>query len=170
MRTDSHPDGVANLSPVLKTRVVAANSLYDWACRLMVKLSQCKRLWSVEWKRVEESVTTCKFCADMCMFGGERLKHTGIASNNSCFSAINVACNNHLHKPRWLVDGKFDTASEAMYPKHFACALAAVVHDYCTQQCHISLPRLGKPMSDIDHARTRSHSCVACKFGCATTC
>ena len=54
------------------------------------------------------------------MFGGRRLKRTGIATNCENIHSFAMQCDGlHEHAPYEFRNGQFDTALEAEYPKSF---------------------------------------------------
>ena len=62
------------------------------------------------------------------MFGGQRLKRTCIASNQSSVLSLGIKCDGqHLHAPWTINDGVFDTSLEAEYTPMLAKALATTV-------------------------------------------
>ena len=114
LRTDRWPDGIPTLSGVNLRRVRLANSLYAFMARLIPKLSTHNIVWTVEnpwtsllwktsyWKIVERfKPWYCEL--HNCMFGGARLKRTGIASNTSAVMSLAIHCDGqHSHAP-WSV-------------------------------------------------------------------
>ena len=67
----------------------------------------------------------------MCMFGGRRLKRTGIATNCENVQFFAMQCDGlHEHAPYEFRNGQFDTALEAEYPKCFCEALVRGVTEH----------------------------------------
>jgi len=70
------------------------------------------------------------------MFGGRRLKKTGIATNCANVNAHAMLCDGlHEHAPYEFRNGQFDTALEAEYPRSFCEALVRGVAEHL-QQLH----------------------------------
>ena len=65
------------------------------------------------------------------MFGGKRLKRTGIATNCENLGSYAIQCDGlHEHAPYEFRDGQFDTALEAEYPKNFCEILVRGVAEH----------------------------------------
>lgn len=140
LRSSRFPDGLPHLRGILLTRVKKANVLYKFMCDLIFQLEANSITWTVEnpwtsflwetsfWRGVE-AVFSPVYCElHNCMFGGEGLKRTCVASNNPAVLQLNVLCDGqHSHKPWTFQQGQFDTAREAEYTQQFAKALALAV-------------------------------------------
>eukprot|EP00435_Cladocopium_sp_Y103_P023589 s953_g5.t1 len=144
LRSHQYPEGLPGLSGVSRKRVKQANILYEFCRRIMDICAELNILCIVE--NPESSFFwVTKFMhpkpesfewhiVHACMYGSKRLKKTALLIN---FLAPNLTLkcdNSHEHLP-WthtvLVDPdtnrqvrRFDTASEAEYPKPFCDALA----------------------------------------------
>ena len=118
----------------------AANGLYSFMRKLFLLLDKAGIVWTVEnpftsllWEtsyRREIAAETDPFYCELhnCMFGGQRMKRTCLASNNKAIMALNVPCNSrHAYAPWSMTDGVFDTALEGEYTPMLAKALATVV-------------------------------------------
>ena len=139
LRSSNYPDGLPHLRGMSLTRVRKANVLYKFMCDLIFNLDAQAITWTVEnpwtsflwetsyWRKVQSlSPIYCEL--HNCMFGGERLKRTCLASNNPAVLQLNILCDNqHAHKPWSFQQGQFDTAREAEYTPQFAKALATAV-------------------------------------------
>ena len=140
LRSSRWPDGLPNVTGTNLLRLRAANRLYAFMSKLIIQLESSNITWTVEnpwtsllwvtsyWKKVDSQVHA--FYAELhnCMFGGQRMKRTCIASNNEAVMSLNVLCDgNHEHAPWSMQDGIFDTAREAEYTPALAKALATVI-------------------------------------------
>ena len=76
-----------------------------------------KSSWETSYWRDIAAETDPLYCQLLnCMFGGQRLKRTYLASNNRAIMALKVLCDGrHNHAPWSMTDGVFDTALEAEY-------------------------------------------------------
>ena len=108
--------------------------------RLILKLDKAGIVWTVEnpftsllwetsyWCDIKQHTDPFYCELHNCMFGGQRLKRTCIASNNKAIMALNVLCDGrHEHAPWSMTDGVFDTSLEAEYTPMLAKALASVI-------------------------------------------
>jgi hypothetical protein len=82
-------------------------------------------LWQTSYfDAIKQQTSVFFFQFDMCMFGGSRLKRTGIATNCEHLECFAMQCDGlHEHAPYEFRNGQFDTALEAEYPKSFCEAL-----------------------------------------------
>ena len=108
--------------------------------KLILQLDKAGIVWTVEnpltsllWETSywsEIAAATDPFYCELhnCMFGGQRLKRTCLASNNKAIMALNILCDGrHEHAPWSMTNGVFDTALEAEYTPMLAKALASVI-------------------------------------------
>ena len=140
LRSTRWPDGLPGVSGVNLLRLRAANRLYRFMTELIFKLDEAKITWTVEnpwtsllWETsywVEVATRLRPYYCELhnCMFGGQRLKRTCLASNNQAVMSLNILCDgDHEHAPWSIQDGVFDTAREAEYTPQLAKALATTV-------------------------------------------
>ena len=140
LRSLRWPDGLPNVKGTNLLRLRAANRLYAFMSKLIIKLDDRNITWTVEnpwtsllwntsyWRRVESMVKAYYAEVHNCMFGGQRLKRTCIASNNDAVMALNILCDgSHEHAPWSIQNGVFDTAREAEYTPALAKALATTI-------------------------------------------
>lgn len=139
LRSATFPDGLPGLSGAPLQRVRKANILYRFMVELILVLDSCSICWTVEnpwasflwetsyWKRIHKlRPVYCEL--HNCMFGGERMKRTCIASNNPAVMDLQVLCDGqHHHKPWLYQNGQFDTSKEAEYTPQLARALATTI-------------------------------------------
>ena len=142
LRSDAHPQGLPNLSPVDQARVDKANAVYLFCSEVAEYCTQQGILWFVE--NPENSImwqlpifkvllvhpVVFDVCYDACMFGGIRKKSQRLRTNIVNLSTMALRCDNsHDHAPwRSQEHGllKYHTADEAEYPYLFCEKLAAV--------------------------------------------
>ena len=143
LRTYRWPDGLPALRGVNLQRVRVANRLYSFMSVLILKLHMKGKVWTVEnpwtsllwntsyWRKVQSfNPSCCELECELhnCMFGGQRLKRTCIASNQCSIWSLGIKCDGqHLHAPWTINDGVFDTSLEAEYIPMLARALASTV-------------------------------------------
>ena len=144
-RSELHPRGLPELEgsdPRLHLRVSVANILYDFAAKLMGKMSRLKKVMSVEnpsrsylWHIDEYKALLSPECGDvvwdMCAYGGARKMARRLrCCPVSAFLKLEAKCDNlHPHKS-WTIGGrtsKFGTGEEAVYPDDFCQKLAECV-------------------------------------------
>ena len=139
LRTYKWPDGLPTLRGVSLQRVRLANRLYSYMASLILKLHAKNKAWTVEnpwtsllwctsyWRKLQHLQP---FYCELhnCMFGGQRLKRTCIASNQCSIVSLGIKCDGqHLHAPWTVKDGVFDTSLEAEYTPMLAKALASTI-------------------------------------------
>ena len=144
LRSAAFPNGLPPhmLSPNMLARVRAANRLYLFMQKLIESLSGDK-VWTIEnplrswlwntvyFERISKLTTVYMIQFDMCMFGGRRLKRTGVATNCEHLQNLARACDgNHQHLPFGYSDGRFDTSLEAEYPIKFCEVLVQGVAEH----------------------------------------
>ena len=144
LRSAQFPNGLPPhmLSPNMLARVRAANRLYLFMQKLIRALSP-EQVWTIEnpWRswlwntvyfeRISTLSTVYMIQFDMCMFGGRRLKRTGVATNCEHLQTFSQVCDsNHEHLPFGYHDGRFDTSLEAEYPIKFCEALVQGVAEH----------------------------------------
>ena len=128
--------GLGNLSFVNQKRIQQANFLYEWTCRMVIKLHHRKVHWSVEnpagslmWA-TDPFVALQKAVRDMvafsfhtCMFKSERKKDTALwTSVRALRMFLERKCDEqHQHLPWGVTDGGgFATAEETAYNETLA--------------------------------------------------
>ena len=154
LRSAAFPNGLPPhmLSPNMLARVRAANRLYLFMQKLIESLSP-DQVWTIEnpWRswlwntvyfeRISKMTQVYMIQFDMCMFGGRRLKRTGVAANCEHLQTFSQICDsNHEHLPFGFHDGRFDTSLEAEYPIKFCEALVQGVAEHL--QRHHGWPSL----------------------------
>ena len=140
LRNSKYPDGIPGIKGLHLIKLRAANRLYSFMRKLILQLNKAGIVWTVEnpltsllWETSywsEIAVATDPFYCELhnCMFGGQRLKRTCLASNNKAIMALNILCDGrHEHAPWSMTNGVFDTALEAEYTPMLAKALASVI-------------------------------------------
>ena len=145
LRSHRYPEGLPGLTGVSRKRVKQANILYKFCRRIMdlcedlgklciVENPESSLFWETKFMRPKPNSFKWHI-VHACMYGSKRLKKTALLAN---FSAPNLrlTCDNSHQRLPWThtitVDPetnkqvhKFDTASEAEYPKLFCDALAS---------------------------------------------
>ena len=144
MRSKHFPDGLPPhlLNQNSRDRLRAANRLYHFMQKLILSLPSTT-VWTIEnplrswlwqtsyFQAIKEQIHVFFFQFDMCMFGGRRLKRTGIATNCENVQSFAMQCDGlHEHAPYEFRNGQFDTALEAEYPKSFCEALVRGVTEH----------------------------------------
>ena len=140
LRSSRWPDGLPNVSGTNLLRLRAANRLYAFMSKLILKLDAAGITWTVEnpwssllwetsyWQTIDEKLRPFYCELHNCMFGGQRLKKTCIASNRKSVMGLNILCSGDHDRAPWSIqDGIFDTAREAEYTPALAKALATVI-------------------------------------------
>ena len=140
LRNSTYPDGIPGVKGLHLIKLRAANKLYNFMRKLILLLDKAGVTWTVEnpftslmwetsyWRDVEAATSPFYCELHNCMFGGQRLKRTCLASNNGAIMSLNVLCDGrHEHAPWSMTDGVFDTALEAEYTPMLAKALATTV-------------------------------------------
>ena len=144
MRSKHFPDGLPPhlLTQNSRDRLRAANRLYLFMQKLILSLP-ATTVWTIEnplrswlWQTsyfdaITQQTSVFFFQFDMCMFGGSRLKRTGIATNCEHLECFAMQCDDlHEHAPYEFRNGQFDIALEAEYPKSFCEALVRGVAEH----------------------------------------
>ena len=140
LRSSTYPDGIPGISGLHLVKLRAANRLYSFMRKLIKLMQQKGIIWTVEnpltsllwetsyWLDIAEATDPYYCELHNCMFGGERLKRTCLASNCSAIMALNVLCDgSHEHAPWSITNGVFDTSLEAEYTPTLAKALATTI-------------------------------------------
>ena len=140
LRSLKWPNGLPNVRGTNLLRLRAANRLYSFMSKLILQLDGAGITWTVEnpwtsllwntsyWQEVDKHTNVCYVELHNCMFGGQRLKRTCIASNNNAVMSLNILCDGtHEHAPWSMQNGIFDTAREAEYTPALAKALATTI-------------------------------------------
>ena len=140
LRNSRYPDGIPGVKGLHLIKLRAANKLYNFMRKLILLLDKAGVTWTVEnpftsllwetsyWQDVEAATSPFYCELHNCMFGGQRLKRTCLASNNGAIMSLNVLCDGrHEHAPWSMTDGVFDTSLEAEYTPMLAKALATTV-------------------------------------------
>ena len=190
LRSHKWPLGLPHLSGVSLKRVRTANKLYSFTCRLIRKLDELSKVWTLEnpwssflwstpyWTQVAAEISPHLVELDYCMFGGSRKKHTCVATNCESLLELNILCDNqHEHAPWTFENGKFATSEEAAYPNAFSKAMATCVYRFLAQQhgfgdvedkC-ISLKLFSFPAISIGQQPTKQLPAVVSGFACIVT-
>lgn len=145
LRSNEFPHGLPSLSGNDKQRVLIANDLFEYTCKLFKKAVQAGILatvenpknsyfWVTDW--FLHLMKTCRlFVADfhVCMLGGTRNKWTRIVANFQEIQQLSIECDkSHDHEP-WRFaqdsDGKrvWATSLESAYPRKMCIALVQSV-------------------------------------------
>ena len=140
LRNSKFPDGIPGIKGPHLIKLRAANKLYSFMRRLILQLNAANVVWTVEnpytsllwetsyWREVDEAVSPFYCELHNCMFGGQRLKRTCLASNCGAIMALNILCDGrHEHAPWAMTNGVFDTSLEAEYTPMLARALASTI-------------------------------------------
>ena len=140
LRNSKFPDGIPGIKGIHLIKLRAANKLYSFMRRLILKLDAARVVWTVEnpftsllwetsyWRQVDETLSPFYCELHNCMFGGQRLKRTCLASNCGAVMALNILCDGrHEHAPWAMTNGVFDTSLEAEYTPMLARALATTI-------------------------------------------
>ena len=172
LRSARWPDGLPGVSGVNLLRLRAANRLYRFMTELIFKLDSANITLKVEnpwtsllwdtryWMEVAIRLKPCYCELHNCMFGGQRLKKTCLASNNRSIMSLNILCSgDHEHAPWSMQDGIFDTAREAEYTPQLAKALATTVLESIAGQ--FDLPNIVQVSKKLK--LSHFHSIAACK-------
>eukprot|EP00435_Cladocopium_sp_Y103_P036435 s3084_g9.t1 len=136
-------------------RLRAANWLFRFMTELIPKLDAANITWTVEnpwtsllweasyWVGVDTQLKHHYCELHNFIFGGLRLKRTGLASNNKAIMPasnnkaimpLNILCSGD-HEHEWSVqDGNFDTARGAEYTPTLAKALATTILEAVAEQ------------------------------------
>lgn len=140
LRSPQFPEGFPNLANTNLKRVVAANKLYDFLSKVVLKANERDLIFVIEnprsslfWltKYFQKIKHLFTFVAHQaCAYGSERPKWTALAVNRPAFLQVNMTCPavdaHHHHKPWGLVSpNKFATAEETAYPPKLAQAIAS---------------------------------------------
>ena len=112
LRSLKWPNGLPNVRGTNLLRLRAANRLYSFMSKLILQLDGAGITWTVEnpwtsllwntsyWQEVDKHTNVCYVELHNCMFGGQRLKRTCIASNNNAVMSLNILCDGtHEHAP-----------------------------------------------------------------------
>ena len=136
LRSESSPEGLAGLPPREAERVKQANSVYSFACSLILLCAQFAVEWSLEqphrslfwrttwWRTVLQHIKPFFIFFANCMHGGARPKRTCLATSVPTLVALSRECDGqHTHLPSWGKCGLgWSTAAEVEYP-HELCKL-----------------------------------------------
>ena len=148
LRSNEHPEGLPGLTGINRTKVEAANQLYEFTAECCLYAHMNKIMWSVE-NPANSIMWLTKFFAPLlntagvfqttfsnCAHGGLRPKLTKLVHNVPELRVLEATCpGNHYHKPwgatktgnQWT----FATAEEAAYPQLL-----------CTRMCDIIISRI----------------------------
>ena len=162
-RTKQFPNGLpANLVSSLNLlRLRSANRLYRFMVEATLALPPTT-IWTIEnpwrswlwetsyFKTIAAAMNVFFVQFDMCMFGGKRLEHTAIATASPHLMQFETLCDaTHQHLPYKYRRGKFDTATEAEYPRKFCQFLTQAVFE-CVQRVHnVKVQRLQLKQSQV---------------------
>ena len=137
LRSLAEPDGLASMPMQFRSRVKAANHLYEITARTVLDLHLRGVFWSVEnpyrsfmwntsfWNKYTRHLRYRNLILDHCMFGGQRPKRTRISHCIPAFDKLAVLCDGlHPHLPWGQSEGRWATAEETAYPLQLCKALA----------------------------------------------
>ena len=139
LRSQKYPEGFPNLTNTNLKRVLAANKLYDFLAKVVLKANQRNLIVVIEnprsslfWltKFFQKIKHLFVFAAHQaCAYGSNRPKWTALAVNRPEFFQVNLTCPGesaqHQHKPWGLTpSNQFATAEETAYPPKLAQAMA----------------------------------------------
>ena len=138
VRTDEFPDGIPDLTGVLRDRVLSANALYAITCDLVRLCEQLGKLWSVENPGRSFMWVTSPFKALLqeiqyeavqfhhCRYGSSRRKLTMLVHNIPHFQALELFCQGDHEHEAWgqTPAGSWATAEEVSYPWDLCRAMA----------------------------------------------
>ena len=140
LRTEELPDGVEHMTPIERTRVESANTLYAFVTKICLMCLSANKVVCVENPRSSLYWRTSFFAPlkgkltytvhQACAYGSDRPKWTLLAHNTETLHKLNNLCPglgpHHKHKPWGLTkDGSsFSTAEETAYPMKLAFHIA----------------------------------------------
>ena len=135
LRSESFPEGLSGLKPYEAKRVQKANSVYSFACSLILLCAQFAVEWSLEqphrslfwktvwWRAVLQHLRPYFIFFANCMHGGARPKRTCLATSVSALVALSRECDNqHTHFSWGKCGLGWSTTAEVEYP-HELCKL-----------------------------------------------
>ena len=140
LRSDSFPEGIPGLTQAESARVCKANSIYSFACCIIL----CVLLgvhWSIEqplrsifwltkyWRQVLQHVVPYEVIFHSCMFGGMRPKATKIMTSMVQLCALSRSCDHSHPHLAWgkSPSGSWATSSEVEYPHGLCKAWADIL-------------------------------------------
>lgn len=156
LRSAEKPMGLPGLSPSERLRVDLANLIYAFIAFISTLCHNMGILWSVE-NPLTSYLWLIPFMIDLmnlpgvyvfqfqqCMHGGTRPVWRRWITNIKSFEALVATCDNsHVHESFNIGkhDGhwKFDTATEATYPKVLCQRVARLVHDALISKGFVAL-------------------------------
>ena len=135
LRSETCPEGLADLKPRDAERVRQANSVYSFACSLILLCAQFAVEWSLEqphrslcwrtvwWRSVLHHLKPYFIFFAHCMHGGQRPKRTCVATSVPTLAGLSRECDGqHTHLPWGRCGLGWSTAAEVEYP-HELCKL-----------------------------------------------
>ena len=145
LRSNDYPHGLPDLSEKDMTRVIIANDLFAYSCKLFQDAAARNILVTMEnpsnsyfwltdgFTRLRQSVALTITDFQACMYGGKRPKWSRLVGNFDELSQINARCDNlHQHDP-WRFakadDGShvWATSLESKYPKQLRIAIVQCI-------------------------------------------
>ena len=140
LRTDTHPDGLPNLSHLHAAKVASANLLYKRTqemCRHCIKHGVFFSIENPARSFMWDTTHMAEFLRDVphydtffhhCMYGSARRKHTRLTHNIAAVCQMESHCDNqHAHEPWGYAQHGWATAEETAYPWPLCRRLAALV-------------------------------------------
>lgn len=171
LRSWARPMRLGNLGFVNQKRMEQANFLYEWTCRMVIKLHHRKVHWSVEnpagslMRATDPFVALQKAVRDMvafsfhtCMFKSERKKDTALwTSVRALKTFLERKCDEqHQHLPWGVTDaGGFATAEETAYNETLASTWAQAIADVASSENIIMEPSTMYDTSDLHISQTK---------------
>ena len=144
LRSSTYPEGFPNLKGTNLKRVTAANKLYAFLTKVVLRAHDKNIIFVIENPRSSLFWLTTFFqkikhlftfvAHQACAYGSSRPKWTASAVNRPEFLVLNQTCPgesaSHVHKPWGLSHtGAFATAEETAYPLPLARAIACAFQD-----------------------------------------
>ena len=147
LRSVRFPMGFKHLKGINKQRVIAANFLYRWTKKMIVRLERAGAAWSVEnpasslmWltdpfvELINEIPSLIAFSFHTCMFQAKRKKDTAIwTSIKELRSHLERKCDGQHEHLAWGKSEKHDgfaTADECAYNENMCASWAQAVFDF----------------------------------------
>jgi hypothetical protein len=139
--------GFKNLKGINKQRVIAANFLYRWTKKMIVRLERAGAAWSVEnpasslmWltdpfaELIDEIPSLVAFSFHTCMFQAKRKKDTAIwTSIRELRNHLERKCDSQHEHLAWGKSEKHDgfaTADECAYNESMCASWAQAIFDF----------------------------------------
>ena len=109
VRDREHPEGLDNVSPGMKTKILEGNSHSKWLCKLLEKCIQLSIIFWVEnpdssflwqqkeWHKLPEGTASRFYKCDYCTFKAPWRKRTRFVTNNRLAGLKRLCKRNHKH-------------------------------------------------------------------------